>query len=772
MLKKFLACTLVVISPLFLFAQTAIFPMVKEVEPQPLLAQAIRLNDALKYMGNSMSSNDEQRLLDLSSQPLNEETVLNIQQILDAYCLTLIKIDGNGNINTSLGNAPMRLYKNGWSSFLVKVINEAGTKDTITVSCPDAKETIHNPLRVAHFDYKKLKQQQDPSKYMEVQMFHARPLRPELTGLKLEYAVVQLYTNKSGSVNTSLHFNLKGVNETKSDENNTVRLSMKSGSTVKVKLRVTDTDGSPTMASFIIRNSGEPESGGFKGVYPLPANRSAIMDEYPDFFFQPQVYRADGEHVLLPPGKYTVSYSKGPESIVQTKDIIVPEGVDAYTESFTIKRWVNMASKKWYSADHHIHAAGCSHYELPDEGVPPVDMWRQVLGEDLSVASLLAWAPAWYTQKTFFTGKDNSLSTKKNILRNDVEVSGFPSNHAGHVVLLRLKEDDYPGAKLREDWPTWTYPILKWAKEQGSVVGYAHSGWGLGPITPTKDLPNYVIPKMDWIGANEYIATVTQNIIDFYSLGDTPAPWELNMWYHTLNSGFRPRAAGETDYPCITDERVGHARSYFHTPGKLTYDAFVEALQKGRNYVSDGKSHIIDFAVNSVEPGLKESELHLKGAQTVNITAKIAAYLNPEQTEDMAAMVKKPLTEQPYWHIERARIGNTREVGVELIVNGYPVDTVRIAADGEFKKVKLNYTVEKSSWIALRVLPSSHSNPVFVLVDNKPIRIKKSAEWCKQALLQCWKTKEPGIKEEEKAAAKELYKKAEDVYEDIISKSE
>ena len=32
-------------------------------------------------------------------------------------------------------------------------------------------------------------------------------------------------------------------------------------------------------------------------------------------------------------------------------------------------------------------------------------------------------------------------------MRYDVEVSGFPSSHAGHVVLLGLKEQDYPGAR-------------------------------------------------------------------------------------------------------------------------------------------------------------------------------------------------------------------------------------------------------------------------------------------------------------------------------------
>jgi FPC/CPF motif-containing protein YcgG len=32
---------------------------------------------------------------------------------------------------------------------------------------------------------------------------------------------------------------------------------------------------------------------------------------------------------------------------------------------------------------------------------------------------------------------------------------------------------------------------------------------------------------------------------------DTPFVWELNIWYHTLNAGFRTRISGETDFPCI-----------------------------------------------------------------------------------------------------------------------------------------------------------------------------------------------------------------------------
>src|SRR5207244_9474589 len=108
---------------------------------------------------------------------------------------------------------------------------------------------------------------------------------------------------------------------------------------------------------------------------------------------------------------------------------------------------------------------------------------------------------------------------------------------------------------------TWDLPILRWAKEQGAVVGFAHSGWGLA--VQGSELPNYEVPGFDGIGANEYIVDVTiPNSVDFISAVDTPYVWELNIWYHTLNLGFRTRISGETDFPCIYDGKVGLGRTY------------------------------------------------------------------------------------------------------------------------------------------------------------------------------------------------------------------
>ena len=108
---------------------------------------------------------------------------------------------------------------------------------------------------------------------------------------------------------------------------------------------------------------------------------------------------------------------------------------------------------------------------------------------------------------------------------------------------------------------------------------------------------------------------------------------------------------------------------------------------------------------------------------------------------------------------------------VELLVNGEAVDTAEIEADGKWREVKFDYNISRSSWIALRIYPSCHTNPVFVLVDNKPIFVKRSAQWCRQSVDQCWKMKENNIRVEERETAKEYYDKARKVYDDIIAQA-
>src|SRR5207237_1618680 len=119
------------------------------------------------------------------------------------------------------------------------------------------------------------------------------------------------------------------------------------------------------------------------------------------------------------------------------------------------------------------------------------------------------------------------------------------------------------------------------------------------------------------------------------------------------------------------------------------------------------------------------------------------------------------------------RIGTTREVPVELIVNGYPVARKTIVADGQTTKLEFDVPIERSSWIAMRILPSSHTNPVFVLVGDKPIRAsRRSAEWCLKGVDQCWSQKQKFINTDEMDQAKQDYEHARETYQKLLTECE
>lgn len=691
-------------------------PVIATVERQPLAAQVERIVQALELTGEPFAE----------KAALAGATVEKIQEILDKHCLVGLEINPEARVKVQQGPAKAELMEQGWRSFLVKVHNQAGLTAAVGVDSPNAGPMQNQNANIGN------------RRWMEIQSYTRQPLKVHLSGLEVEYRVIQIYAREAGQREGKLVFDV-GQGTQDLGFRSEVDVLFRITPAAKLTLGVKDSDGRPTTASFLVKDE--------KGrVYPSQAKRKA-----PDFFFHPQVYRADGESLALPPGTYTVEVSRGPEYKKIVRKVTM-DRVDR-REAFQLERWVDPAKLGWISGDHHIHAAGCSHYERPTEGVYPQDMMRHVLGEDLKIGSVLTWGPGWYFQKTFFEGKDNALSTEENRIRYDVEISGHPSSHTGHLVLLGVKEQDYPGTQRLEDWPTWGLPILQWAKKQGAVTGFAHSGWGLE--MPKEELLSYDHPRFDGIGANEYIVSVTHGAVDFLSTVDTPWPWELNIWYHTLNAGYRTRISGETDFPCIYDTKVGLGRSYVRQ-AKPDYGDWIQGIKEGRNYVSDGRSHLIDFRVSNVEMGKRD--VKLSRPARVTATVQVAALLND------AAEPKRKANVKPYWDVEQARVGTSRKVPVELVVNGVAVERTEVEADGAMREVTFTTRIEKSSWLAVRVLPSSHTNPIWVTVGEEPVREKKSIEWCLKAVDLCEQQKTGRVKLSERGEMARAYEYARQEY--------
>jgi hypothetical protein len=734
-----------------LHAQEHVHPTSTEGVPlQPLAQQARRLETALAYLGQPLPSDDRKALDEAVAMADESKGASRLQDVLDRHTLVTVHINPESRVKVEQAAANPELVQGGTRLFLVKVINEAGVTAPLAVQSPNSGR-VFVPSRGGvgvPEPPKELTDRDVRERWADISLYTASPMRPRLSGLGVEYLLLQIYSRDKGQRSAVLGFNV-GQGTQDIGFRNDIEVVFTAVPAHPVRIRVTDEHGQPTTASFLVKDDADR-------VYPTASKRLA-----PDFYFQPQVYRRDGQTLDLPSGSYTLSVSRGPEYVAQMRRLSLT-GPDEWL--FRLVRWIDPSRYGWFSGDHHIHSAGCSHYQNPTEGVLPEDMWPQVAGEALDVASVLTWGPSYYFQKQFFTGADHPLSEPgKRLMHYDLEVSGFPSSHAGHLVLLGLKDQDYPGTKRLEDWPTWTLPILKWAKAQGAVVGFAHSGWGLE--VKSRELPNYEMPAFDGIGANEFIVDVTHpGAVDFISAGDTPHIWELNIWYHTLNAGFRTRISGETDFPCITDDRVGLARSYAKVSGGLTYRKWIDAVQAGRNYVSDGRSHLMDFAVNGVEAGTASSELALERGQQVNVTLKAAANLDARPNDIVRTAAYDVV---PYWDLERARIGTGREVSVQIIVNGAVAATQPLVADGVVRDLSFDVRIDRSSWIAARILPSSHTNPVFALVEGKPIRAsRESVQWCLTAVNQCWTQKAPKIRASEIDAARQAYDHARRVYTD------
>jgi hypothetical protein len=740
-------------------------PIVTEVEWQPLSAQVRRVVQALEMVGSPLSDQQQATIEQALKETDAAAGVAKIQAVLDPLCLVGVNVNPESRVKVAAGEAAPKLLQQGRRVFLVKVHNEAGVTAPLRVSSPNAEPLVKRSTGSA--DPKlSIKPHEVGERWLDVAMLDGQPLNKTLSGLPLEYRLIELYSRDVGRREAKLVFDV-GQGTQDLGFRNEVNILFNCEPAVEVTLEIIDDNDQPTTAHFVIRDTQNR-------VYPSLSRRLA-----PDFFFHEQIYRHNGESVLLPPGKYTVTFGRGPEYRVLTREIAVPDAV-SHKESFRLKRWIKLADHGWFSGDHHIHAAGCAHYESPAEGVQPVDMMRHILGEDLNVGCVLSWGPCWYFQKQYFEGKVHELSQPGNLMRYDVEVSGFPSQHCGHLCLLRLTEDDYPGTTKIEEWPSWDLPILKWGKEQGGVVGFSHSGWGLQ--VPATSLPTLDMPKFDGIGANEYIVDVVHDACDFISAVDTPAVWELNIWYHTLNCGYTCRISGETDFPCIYGDKVGLGRAYVKLPKDqpLDFDKWVMRLKDGASYCGDGLSHLIDFTVNGLGVGEtgdknsaaigRKSVLAAKRGQPLAIKVQAAALLAGEPDEEIR---QRPLDQKPYWHVERARIGNSNKVPVELVVNGKAVERQELTADGQIRELTFNFTPDRSSWIALRIFPTAHTNPIFVELDNKPIRAsKQSAQWCLDAVDVCWKQKVKGIRAEEQPAAAEAFGVARRAYAKILSESQ
>src|SRR5262249_25343515 len=157
--------------------------------------------------------------------------------------------------------------------------------------------------------------------------------RATLSGLGVEYRIVELYSRDAGKREASFAFDT-GQGTQDLGFRNEVSVLFDCRPAREVKLNVVDENGAPCFGELLIKDASGR-------IYPSQAKRLA-----PDFFFHPQIYRGDGETIELPDGEYDIEFHRGPESVPEQRHVTV--NAETKVLRFQVKRWIDPSLLGWW----------------------------------------------------------------------------------------------------------------------------------------------------------------------------------------------------------------------------------------------------------------------------------------------------------------------------------------------------------------------------------------------------------------------------------------
>jgi TolB protein len=385
-------------------------------------------------------------------------------------------------------------------------------------------------------------------------------------------------------------------------------------------------------------------------------------------------HTAGGFTVDLPPGRAKLAVSRGFEYLPATMEANVSEG--GRTDlTVRLERLDNFAARGWWDGDNHFHMNYAGVYFNT-----PRRLMEQAEAEDIHVLNnLICNKEQRIPDVAHFTGKPDPVSTATRILFHSQE---YHPPFWGHAAFLNLKQHlvmpDYVGYQntvVDSIYPS-NSTAFRVARDQGGLAGYAH---GAGPHFPV----DLALDNLDFAEVNAISG--------------------MEPLYRAWNCGYRAVAsAGEDAFPNFYRSYIlGSNRVYVRSGPRLDYEKWTADFRAGRSFVTSGP--LVLLKVNGREPG---DEITLPaGRHSVTVSASVAS-VNPIET-------------------------------IEIMQDGKPVHAQ--AGSGNRQRVTRQIEVTRSGWISVQVrakygrdpirrpFPFAATMPVWVTVDNKPVRSRADA---------------------------------------------
>jgi hypothetical protein len=406
-------------------------------------------------------------------------------------------------------------------------------------------------------------------------------------------------------------------------------------------------------------------------------------------------------NISLPAGKYTVTVERGKEYL----PLIEKLTVDASQHHWDLRltRWIDMASRGWYSGDGHCHR---SLDELPN----------LMLAEDVNVCFPLTY----WTTSAEQSPEHGDKTTKVNLATTPMTIDAnhiwYPRNTEYEIFKVGGKEHTL-GAFLilnhRTPFNMRCLPlsaIAKRAHDEGALIDLEKHNWEwaaiAAPILPVDlyelannhdwrigfGVKNWGIPAPVWL--NTKGPRTIDNESDWLEYG-----WRF--YYALLNCGLKIKptagsASGAHPVP------LGYSRVYVHLPQGFSYEDWLAGLKGGRSFATTGPMLLV--TVNDRDPG-EEFKIHEAG------------YRLQVRGEAHSA---QPLQK------------------IEIVWNGEVIRSIPPANERTHNAYVTHFETvfpaESSGWLAARCvanplntggIPFAHTGPWHVEIDGQPLKPRR-----------------------------------------------
>ena len=406
------------------------------------------------------------------------------------------------------------------------------------------------------------------------------------------------------------------------------------------------------------------------------------------------LFHTDGEFVVqVPPGRMTVEAVKGFEFFPASQKVNI-EADKLNSVALTLRSLTDLSAKGWYSGSTHVHMNyGGNLHNTPE------NLMFMSAAEDLDIiGELVANKDNRIFDYQFFRGELDPLSTSERLLYFNEE---YRPPFYGHIGLLNLREHlispfttGYEGTAIDSLYPSNT-DIFRIARKQGAIGGYVH------PYLREPSEGNYGVAR----GFPVDTALGTLEFLEVMSGSDHLAT--ARVWHRILNCGFKVTAVGGEDSISNLHRTslVGTNRTYAFLGPKLDWDVWIEAIRRGRTFVTNGP--LLEFSLNGAEAG---EEIHLpESGGRLKVRAAMQSIAPVDKVEILnngEVVATLPLTE-----------GSKRaETAQEIEVKGSGWYTLRAYAEKPTHPIDDRY-------------PYAETSPIYVYVGDRPIRSAEDARY-------------------------------------------